>query len=446
MNISKISMRNITRQKKRSFLLGGAIAFGIFIIITIGSFTTGMTETLKENFTSIMGGHIYILGTETLESGRIVQVIGDTEDLERAISTVDDLVEEYHVRSQVRMGEIIFGSKSTTLQVSGIDWRKEQLLKNTLTIADGTLDDIESAGSLLIPEKVADKLGVIPGETVLIRMDTVTGQKNVGEFTVAAIIQEQESFSFISAAYTEMGYLNELIGLEPDEYQYLNLHLKDIERMDVAADRLVSELEKTSLVDTGDGEDEEEGQDRRHGMMFGGGMSGVAADEPWEGTKFSITNLNDIMEPVLQLVNILNIVSMVLFIILMLITMVGLINTFRMVLIERTKEIGTMRAIGMHRGSVRSIFLLEALYLSFFGAAAGILLSFSTTIIAGLIRFTSDSPLGLFLHNGRLQFITSPGSVIQVVVMLAVMTLISVYLPARKAAKLKVVDALRAQY
>ena len=63
MNISKISMRNITRQKKRSFLLGGAIAFGIFIIITIGSFTTGMTETLKENFTSIMGGHIYILGT-----------------------------------------------------------------------------------------------------------------------------------------------------------------------------------------------------------------------------------------------------------------------------------------------------------------------------------------------------------------------------------------------
>ena len=130
----------------------------------------------------------------------------------------------------------------------------------------------------------------------------------------------------------------------------------------------------------------------------------------------------------------------------MIITMVGLINTFRMVLIERTKEIGTMRAIGMHRGSVRSIFLLEALYLSLFGAAAGILLSFTTTIITGLIRFTSDSALGLFLHNGRLQFITSPGSVIRVVIMLAVMTLLAVYLPARKAAKLRVVDALRAQY
>ncbi|MCK5154671.1 MAG: ABC transporter permease, partial [Spirochaetales bacterium] len=361
MNISKISMRNITRQKKRSFLLGGAIAFGIFIIITIGSFTTGMTETLKENFTSIMGGHIYILGTETLESGRIVQVIGDTEDLERALNTVDDLVEEYHVRSQVRMGEIIFGSKSTTLQVSGIDWNKEQLLKDTLTIADGTLDNIDTAGSLIIPEKVAEKLGVIPGESVLIRMDTVTGQKNVGEFTVAAIIQEQDGFSFISAAYTEMGYLNELIGLGPDEYQYLNLHLKKIESMDVVAERLVTELEKSSLVDTGEDEDEEEGRDMRHGMMFGGGMTS-ASSEPWEGTKFNITNLNDIMEPVLQLVNILNIVSLALFVILMVITMVGLINTFRMVLIERTKEIGTMRAIGMHRGSVRSIFLLEALY------------------------------------------------------------------------------------
>ena len=445
MNISKISMRNITRQKKRSFLLGGAIAFGIFIIITIGSFTAGMTETLKENFTSIMGGHIYILGTETLDSGRIVQVIGDTEDLERAIDTVDDLVEEYNVRSQVRMGEIIFGSKSTTLQVSGIDWEKEQLLKDTLTIADGSLENIETAGALLIPEKVAEKLGVLPGESVLIRMDTVTGQKNVGEFTVAAIIQEQDSFSFISAGYTEMGYLNELIGLGPDEYQYLNLHLKDIEQMDVVAEKLVAELEKTSLVDTGDDEDEEGEQDQRHGMMFGGGMTS-ASGEPWEGTKFSITTLNDIMEPVLQLVNILNIVSLSLFIILMIITMVGLINTFRMVLIERTKEIGTMRAIGMHKSNVKSIFLLEALYLALFGAAAGILLSFTTTIITGLIRFTSDSPLGLFLHNGRLQFITSPGSVLSVVLMLAGMTLIAVYLPARKAAKLKVVDALRAQY
>jgi len=445
MNISKISMRNITRQKKRSFLLGGAIAFGIFIIITIGSFTAGMTETLKENFTSIMGGHIYILGTETLDSGRIVQVIGDTEDLERAIDTVDDLVDEYHVRSQVRMGEIIFGSKSTTLQVSGIDWEKEQLLKDTLSIAEGTLDNIETAGSLVIPEKVADKLGVIPGESVLIRMDTVTGQKNVGEFTVAAIIQEQDSFSFISAGYTEMGYLNELIGLGSDEYQYLNLHLKDIEKMDEVAEKLVTELEKTSLVDTGEDEDEEGEEDRRHGMMFGGGMTS-SSDEPWEGTKFSITNLNDIMEPVLQLVNILNIVSLALFVILMVITMVGLINTFRMVLIERTKEIGTMRAIGMHKGNVRSIFLLEALYLALFGAAAGILLSFTTTIITGLIRFTSDSPLGLFLHNGRLQFITSPGSVLRVVLMLAAMTLIAVYLPAKKAAKLKVVDALRAQY
>ncbi|MCK5153046.1 MAG: ABC transporter permease, partial [Spirochaetales bacterium] len=409
------------------------------------SFTAGMTETLKENFTSIMGGHIYILGTETLESGRIVQVIGDTQDLERAINTVDELVEEYHVRSQVRMGEIIFGSKSTTLQVSGIDWEKEELLKDTLTISDGTLDNIETAGSLVIPEKVAEKLGVIPGESVLIRMDTVTGQKNVGEFTVAAIIQEQDSFSFISAGYTGMDYLNELIGLGPDEYQYLNLHLKDIAQMDAVAEKLITELEKTSLVDSGDDEDEEGEQDRRHGMMFGGGMTS-ASDEPWDGTKFSITNLNDIMEPVLQLVNILNIVSLALFVILMIITMVGLINTFRMVLIERTKEIGTMRAIGMHRGSIRSIFLLEALYLSLFGAAAGILLSFTTTIITGLVRFTADSALGLFLHNGRLQFITTPGSVFGVVFLLAVMTLIAVYLPARKAAKLKVVDALRAQY
>ncbi len=444
MNILKISIRNVTRQKKRSFLLGGAIAFGIFIIITVGSFTTGMTETLKSNFTSIMGGHIYILGTETLDSGRVVQRIGDTGNLEQAVKTIDNLVAGYHVRSQVNQAEIIFGSKSTNMQLSGVKWDEESQLKDTLVITDGSLDSIDTRGTLLIPEKIAEKLDVLPGESVLIRMDTVTGQKNVGEFTVAAIVQEQSSFSFISAGYTGMDYLNELIGLEPDEYQYLNLNLKDMSKMDSVAEKLKIELSKTSLIDTGS-DSEDDKREKGHSMMFGG-MSPAASEEPWDGTKFSITTLNDVMEPVLQLVSILNIVSIVLFIILMLITMVGLINTFRMVLIERTREIGTMRAVGMHRGSIRSIFLMEALFLSLFGALGGIVLSLLVTGVTGLLKFTSDSPLGLFLNNGRLQFITNPGRVLAVVALLSIMTLLAVYLPAKKAAKLKVVDALRAQY
>jgi len=444
MNILKISIRNVTRQKKRSFLLGGAIAFGVFIIITVGSFTTGMTETLKANFTSIMGGHIYILGTETLDSGRVVQRIGDTGDLEKAVKTIDKLVAEYHVRSQVNQAEIIFGSKSANMQLSGVKWDEELQLKDTLIITDGSLDNVESKGALLIPEKIAEKLDVLPGESVLVRMDTVTGQKNVGEFTVAAIVQEQSSFSFISAGYTGMAYLNELIGLGPDEYQYLNINLKDISRMDDVAARLTNELAKTSLIAVADNSADGE-RERGHSMMFGG-MSPGASTEPWDGTKFAVTTLNDIMEPVLQLVNILNMVSLVLFIILMIITMVGLINTFRMVLIERTREIGTMRAVGMHKGSIRNIFLMEALFLSLFGALGGIVFSLLVTWIAGLINFTSDSPLGLFLNNGSLQFITNPASVISVVFLLSIMTLLAVYLPAKKAAKLKVVDALRAQY
>ncbi len=444
MNILKISLRNVTRQKKRSFLLGGAIAFGMFIIITVGSFTTGITETLKANFTSIMGGHIYILGTETLDSGRVVQRIGDTGNLEEAVKTIDDMVAEYHVRSQVNQAEIIFGSKSANMQLSGVKWDEELQLKDTLIITDGSLDNVDSKGALLIPEKIAEKLDVLPGESVLVRMDTVTGQKNVGEFTVAAIVQEQSGFSFISAGYTGMAYLNELIGLGPDEYQYLNINLKDISRMDDVAARLTNELAKTSLIAVAD--DSADGERKRgHSMMFGGMFSGSSA-EPWDGTKFAVTTLNDLMEPVLQLVNILNIVSLVLFIILMIITMVGLINTFRMVLIERTREIGTMRAVGMHRGSIRSIFLMEALFLSLFGALGGIMLSLLVTGITGLIKFTSDSPLGLFLNNGRLQFITNPVSAIAVVLLLSIMTLLAVYLPAKKAAKLNVVDALRAQY
>ena len=67
--------------------------------------------------------------------------------------------------------------------------------------------------------------------------------------------------------------------------------------------------------------------------------------------------------------NALKTIGLVIFFILLVITMVGITNTFRMILIERTKEIGTMRAFGMQRHVVRNVFLMEALLLS-----AGVLL------------------------------------------------------------------------
>ncbi len=443
-NTVKIAVRNITRQKKRSILLGSAIAFGVMIIILINGFTGGLNETMKENFTSLMGGHVYINGQEVLESGKVVNIIGDTDLLNKALDPVRDKIAEIHVRDETGRSEIIFGSKSAALILYGVNWDDEKLLKNTLIIKDGSFDALSDPKSIVIPDSVASKLGVKPGETVLVRLDTVTGQRNVGDFTVGAITKDPTGFSFVSAGYADISYLGELLGLKKGEFQYMNLYLKDIEQMDQVAASLTDTLKKIALVKDKESEDSKnEAHQRGMGFMMRGSTK---SQEHWKGTKFSITTLNDVMEPVLQMIRILNIISVVLFVILLIITMVGLLNTFRMVLIERTREIGTMRAIGMQKKDIRNIFIMEALFLSLAGAAAGLVLALISMAVVGSITFHPQSSLGFFLLNQHLQFITSVKDILRIIAILSGMTLLAVYLPARRAARLGIADALRAKY
>ncbi len=73
-------------------------------------------------------------------------------------------------------------------------------------------------------------------------------------------------------------------------------------------------------------------------------------------------HINQIMEPVEQMVGVLNKVGLIIFLILLLVTMVGITNTFRMIMIERTREIGTMRAFGMQRGGRCATFFFGRLF------------------------------------------------------------------------------------
>ena len=78
MSIVKIAWRNVERQERRSNLLVGAIAFGVIVILMINSLASGFINNAQNNFTSLLGGHVYISGEEVLESGRVVSRIDDT--------------------------------------------------------------------------------------------------------------------------------------------------------------------------------------------------------------------------------------------------------------------------------------------------------------------------------------------------------------------------------
>lgn len=446
--VVRIAFRNTLRQTRRAVLLGGAIAFGVMIITLLNAFTSGAVSNIKRNFSYAAGGHIFISGTELTESRRQVGRIGDDQALRAAIDERDPRILSTHRRSTA-FGSLIFGSRTVMQQIEGVDFEQETQFRSGLQVKHGSVDDLTDPRALILPARTAERLGVEAGETVLVRLQTVTGQENVGEFRVLAIIEQPAGFG-MSAAYANLGYINSLIGLKPGEYQYFNVFLADMKDIDTVAgeiyEALVSggALAERPLSAMQSYEDLEEESAQMLGQLFGQAMAAIV-EEPWEGTKFQVMTLNEMMEPIVSAMRILDGIALGIFVVLLVITGVGILNTFRMVIIERTREIGTMRAFGMQKKTVRSIFLWEAAIISLGGGVVGLVLA---GIIAAMVSRMSFATPGLefFLNNGHVTFAVTPANLIVNVAILLIMSVLAALLPANAAARLQPAKALGAHY
>lgn len=447
--VVRIAFRNTRRQMKRAVLLGGAIAFGVMVITLLNAFTSGAVGNIKANFSYAMGGHIFVTGKELTETGREVDLIGDDHILQTAVDASDPRIRSIHRRSGATT-TLIFGSRTASQWIDGVDFTVETELERGLQVRDGTLDDLSDPQALILPAPVADWLGVEVGESVLVRLTTVTGQHNVGEFRVVAIIEDTAGFG-MTTAYTSIEYFNSLIGLAANEYQWFNVFLHDIKDIDRVADDIYHAIVNAGapaerpLAEVTSIEEYEEQSMAAFGQMFGAAME-VIAEEPWEGTKFSVTTLNEMMQPVVAAMAILDGIALGIFVILLVITAVGIMNTFRMVMIERTREIGAMRAFGMQRKTVRSIFLWEAAIISLGGGIVGLALAGVIAAIVGRFTFSNAQGLEFFMDGGRITFLVTPGDLVSNLAIVLVICLLAALLPANAAARLKPVKALGAHY
>jgi putative ABC transport system permease protein len=435
MNSLRIAFRNLSRQKKRSFLLGGAIAFGILIITLVNSFTAGFVENVQENFSHLFAGHVFLFGYEKSPSGRLITVIRDDKVLIQTIESLKNLPIKYLSRRSSLDGTLIFEGESIRQEVAGVNWQDESYLAERLILREGSMEQVlADPRALILNEKTAAALNVQIGDTLLVQLQTVTGQQNVGEFVLAATIIDTGFFSALSA-YAHRAHVNRLLNIAQDEYISLGLFLEDMQLMERAAQMLTAALEdKVSLVPRF--KNPQGFQQQRNQLL----------EEQWEGTRFQLFTIGDMLEPLNQVASTLNTVGLVVVLILFLIIMVGVTNTFRMVIHERTREIGTMRSLGLQRGGVRGLFLLEALLLSLGGAVVGLAAAFLVALVLSLINFGTDSQFFIILREGHLLFKVLPGQIAGNVLIVGVLTLLAALIPAGKAAKMDPAHALRKTY
>jgi putative ABC transport system permease protein len=435
MNSLRIAFRNLSRQKKRSFLLGGAIAFGILIITLVNSFTAGFVENVQENFSHLFAGHVFFYGYEKSPSGRLVTVIREDDLLIETIETMDTLPIQYISRRSSLEGTLIFEGESIRQEIAGVNWQEERYLADRLILREGSMEQVlADPQALILNEKMAARLNVVIGDTLLVQLQTVTGQQNVGEFVLAATSVDTGFFSAVSA-YAHRAHVNHLLNIPEDQYISLGLFLEDMLLMEMAAQSLAEALEqKISLVPRFSGP--KGFQEQRNQLI----------EEQWQGTRYQLFTIGDFLEPLNQVASTLNTVGLVVVLILFVIIMVGVTNTFRMVIHERTREIGTMRSLGLQRGGVRGLFLLEALLLSVGGAVVGLAAAFIVALVLSLINFGMDNQFFIILREGHLLFKVLPAQIAGNIVIVGVLTLLAAMLPAGRAAKMDPAHALRKTY
>ncbi|HNO12447.1 MAG TPA: ABC transporter permease, partial [bacterium] len=116
---------------------------------------------------------------------------------------------------------------------------------------------------------------------------------------------------------------------------------------------------------------------------------------------------------------------------------IGAIITMYTAVANRITEIGTLRALGFRRRSVLGSFLLETIFISLSGGVIGVIIaSFLQFFTISTMNFNSFSELAF-------SFSLSPGIIINALIFSTIMGLIGGFFPSIRAARLKIVDALR---
>lgn len=152
------------------------------------------------------------------------------------------------------------------------------------------------------------------------------------------------------------------------------------------------------------------------------------------------SSVSDTIDQTKKIFSIIQIVLGVFGLIALVVSAIGMFNTMTIALLERTKEIGIMRSIGVSNGDVAKLFLMESVIMGFLGGVSGIAIG----MICGKIFNMIINLLARNFGGQALNLFYSPLWFVSFVLGFSILTgfLTGLY-PARRAAKLNPLDALR---
>lgn len=153
---------------------------------------------------------------------------------------------------------------------------------------------------------------------------------------------------------------------------------------------------------------------------------------------YSTTSVLDTLGEIDNIFSIIRTVSFLFGLMALFVGILGMFNTVTVSLLEKTKEVGLMKAIGMKNKEVKRLFLTESLIMSFIGAFLGTVSGYlAGKVASGVISNISSS--GEYIEVAYIN-----GSLILLICLIAVVTGMATGIyPGRRASKISALDALR---
>nr|WP_319393007.1 FtsX-like permease family protein [uncultured Desulfobacter sp.] len=407
----KLALRNVFRNRIRSLITLAAIAFGGVSIIIAGGFFEDTFMQMREGVIHSHLGHIQIYKEGYNDHGSSAPfdyLIEDPEDITGELTAIE------HVKLITPRisfsGMISTGDNTVAVFCQGIDPEGELILNKIDTIkSSDTGLAIQSGANLvkgdefevILGRGLAKNIGAKPGDSLVLLTNTVGGSLNAFDLNVKGIFYTASKEFDDRALRLPMHIAQQLI------------RTKGIQTLVVLLDR----TENTQTV--------------KQQVL-----------KTIKGMGLEIKTWNQLADFYNKTVELYGRQFFVLKLIITIIVILSIFNTINMAIWERTREIGTIMAMGYKKTDILKLFLTEGLILGFFGGIAGIAMGAGLAWGISFIGIPMPPPPGATV--GWTAFIkVVPALLISSMVISVSAALVSSFYPAFKASNLNITDALR---
>ncbi len=398
-NYLKMALSILYHSKIRSWLTIIGIVIGIGAVVTIISLSDSLSANMESrlsdmDLTLITITPGYTKASSTMGPPGMREGITSTDaeltkkDV-RALKLIDNID---HISGQISGREsVYYMGESTTLSISGVDPQVWQYMV-TYDLESGRLLDPTDKYVAVIGYKVATEM--FDDSISLNRIITINGKS----VRVVGILASGESNSSV---FMPIDAAVELIEDEkPDVYDSIVVKADDVDNVKTVKEKIETKL-----------------------MISRNVMNEKDRD-------FSVSDSLSMAETVSEMMTSMSLFLGAIAAVSLVVGSVGIANTMFTSVLEKTKDIGTMKAIGATNMDIMMIFLFNSALVGFVGGVIGILLSIILTYFMGKLMNISDITVAPYL-------------VILGISIAVVIGVISGVVPAYNASKMKPVDALR---